>query len=74
MLRGRWFALAEKLSSIKGVLDLEEFVTKERYILPHSLTELAEMYFEDNLQDDSQTLLLRARQYSGYDFDKPLHR
>jgi len=49
-------------------------VPNETYILPHSLTELAEMSIEEKEMDIAHELLNEAKNYSNYSLDKVLQR
>jgi len=67
--------LEEAQQSFKTVIQLSPEITTELYIIPHALTELAEMAFEKGDIDNAKNLLLEAKNnYTNYDFDKPLER
>lgn len=57
------------------VLELDDVLEKETFVVPHALCELGEMLAEDGESVRAEKLYIRARdKYDNYDMDKPLHR
>jgi hypothetical protein len=59
---------------IQRVVAMGAEVREEKYVVPHSLCELGEMYTAAGRHDDARQALLAAKAYSNYDLDKPLNR
>eukprot|EP01083_Nonionella_stella_P174755 606677_1 len=58
----------------QAVINDKSNITRQLYLIPHSLTELSEIAIAGQRLDEAVILLRSARQYSGFDFDKHLNR
>lgn len=56
------------------VINLENSLEQEIYLIPHSLCEMGEIYLEKGDKSSAETYFLKAKSYHDFDFDKPLAR
>jgi tetratricopeptide (TPR) repeat protein len=64
----------ESILQLEKAVQLEKLLEKEQYIIPHCLVELAEIYLDKKNLKKSFEFLEKAKNYSDFDFDKPLLR
>eukprot|EP01135_Chromosphaera_perkinsii_P006966 Nk52_evm4s639 gene=Nk52_evmTU4s639 len=59
----------------QSILEGEKDLREEMWTIPHALVELGDVLLDcEGDVEGAQSKYEQAKQYSGYDFDKPLHR